>query len=296
MDAEDAAKTDAATRRGFDPLALVRRPFAAMRISKLMKAAKAARARGRLDDATALHRQIVALDPTRWRNLVLLGNMLKDTARYAEAEEVYRDALRRAPGEANIHLQLGHLLKLAGRRQEAMAAYERAAALSPSSPAHEELRGAGIADHQAAAFERALASGAPEALAAATAALEDVRGQIDRLLRALPEVAARSSVPVALAHRFAELHHVPPPPMVAGTPVAVTVVVLADAVDLDGFHRLLNSVLGQTHPHWRLVAVGAAPAPRAALERIALAEPRLCWLERAAGESDAAAERRAAEA
>jgi tetratricopeptide (TPR) repeat protein len=57
--------------------------------------------------------------------------MLKDSGKLDAAEAVYRAALARAPDDADIYLQLGHVLKLQGRRSLAIDAYRRAAELAP---------------------------------------------------------------------------------------------------------------------------------------------------------------------
>jgi len=50
--------------------------------------------------------------------------MLKELTRFGEAEAAYRQALAQLPDDGDVHLQLGHLLKLLGRTEEAIAAYE----------------------------------------------------------------------------------------------------------------------------------------------------------------------------
>ena len=61
------------------------------------------------------------------------ANMLRDLGRLAESELVYRSALAEKPDDSDIHLELGHCLKLQGRRQAALDAYGRAAGLAPFS-------------------------------------------------------------------------------------------------------------------------------------------------------------------
>ena len=61
--------------------------------------------------------------------------MLKELGRYQAAESAYRRALSRSPDDGDIHLQLGHLLNLTGRKQEAIAAYQDAARLLTDSSA-----------------------------------------------------------------------------------------------------------------------------------------------------------------
>ena len=85
---------------------------------------RADRARDRGDCATAavLYRRALALD-AGWADIrVQLAHMLKELARYGEAEAAYRQAMAQSPDDGDIPLQLGHLLKLLGRVDEAIAA------------------------------------------------------------------------------------------------------------------------------------------------------------------------------
>jgi GT2 family glycosyltransferase/tetratricopeptide (TPR) repeat protein len=59
--------------------------------------------------------------------------MLKEVGRYEEAEGAFRRALSQSPGDGEIHLQLGHLLKLTGRSEQAAEAYEEAQRVLPGS-------------------------------------------------------------------------------------------------------------------------------------------------------------------
>ena len=61
--------------------------------------------------------------------------MLKEQGRYPNAEAAYRLALAQAPEDGDIHLQLGHVLKLTGRIEEAIAAFRDAERLLPDSRA-----------------------------------------------------------------------------------------------------------------------------------------------------------------
>src|SRR5271166_921108 len=66
---------------------------------------------------------------------------LKDPGKLAQAELAYRRALSLDPGGADAYLQLGHVLKLQGKTEEAQAAYLRAFALDAAiTDPLEELR------------------------------------------------------------------------------------------------------------------------------------------------------------
>src|SRR5438046_1681517 len=106
----------------------------------------------------------------------------------AEAEAIYRQALAEAPADSDIHLQLGHALKLQGRHNEAVAAYRQAAALRPdNAEALRELFYAGSFDDQHQLLERRLAAGGVEAIMALGEEIARLQGAVQRLADKLPD-------------------------------------------------------------------------------------------------------------
>lgn len=69
-----------------------------------------------------------------------LGAALVDLQRYAEAEQVFRAALRLQPDYAHAHLGLAEVLQLQNRVEEALASVERALAIVPDLPEAVALR------------------------------------------------------------------------------------------------------------------------------------------------------------
>ena len=119
------------TRRKSDPLPLADR----------------ARAARQWELAARLYREALDRDPQNQPIWVQYGHALKewgelrDPDKLARAEFAYRKALSLHWGVADSYLQLGHVLKLEGRKDEAVAAYLRAFALDPSlAHAMDELR------------------------------------------------------------------------------------------------------------------------------------------------------------
>jgi tetratricopeptide (TPR) repeat protein len=55
--------------------------------------------------------------------------MLKEVGKYQAAEAAYRRAFSQSPKEGDTHFQPGHLLKLTGRNEEAIAVWRNAARL-----------------------------------------------------------------------------------------------------------------------------------------------------------------------
>lgn len=62
----------------------------------------------------------------------------------AGGEAAYRSALREEPGDADAYLQLGHVLKLQGKRNDAVAAYRRSFKLKPLRAPALELQQLGL--------------------------------------------------------------------------------------------------------------------------------------------------------
>jgi len=91
--------------------------------------------------AARLYRDIIERWGTDFGILVQLGNALKDSGAYAEAESVYSSALRLNPTDADCHLQFGHLMKLCKDLPRARKYYAAANHLDPHlTAAREELR------------------------------------------------------------------------------------------------------------------------------------------------------------
>jgi len=142
----------------------------------LARLADRARNAGEWGSAAALYGNALARDLRDAPLWVQYGHALKesgalqDPAKLARAETAYRRALIYAPRVADTHLQLGHVLKLQGRTDEAKAAYVRALALDPTSvAAGAELRALG--------WEEGDGSGLKEALALLNGVAAPRRGQ-----------------------------------------------------------------------------------------------------------------------
>jgi len=90
--------------------------------------ARADRARDRQDHrrAITLYRRGLDMTPSAWRYRVQLGHALKEIGQSREAEGQYLEALRAAPADADLHLQLGHLYRLQGYDTLSAIYYARA--------------------------------------------------------------------------------------------------------------------------------------------------------------------------
>lgn len=79
-------------------------------------------------------RQALGLAPGQAEVHANLGLLLEQSERWEEAEACYRRALELAPGQMQIHLNFGAMLTTQKRFAEAEAAYRQALALDPKSP------------------------------------------------------------------------------------------------------------------------------------------------------------------
>jgi predicted TPR repeat methyltransferase len=145
---------------------------------------------GRLAEAEALYRRILAVDPCHADALHLSGVIAGQTGRHEDAVDSIRQAVAVRPGYPEAHKNLGVALKSTGRTEEAIAAFREAIALKPDyAEAHKNLGGAlyqkGQVDAAVAAYRQAIAirPDFPEAHGNLGVALRDA-GQIDEAIAA----------------------------------------------------------------------------------------------------------------
>jgi len=117
---------------------------------------------GRLADAEALYRQILAVRPDHAGALHFLGLIADQAGRHDLAVELIRQAIGFDPQNPLFHSNLAEALRGAGRLDEAITACRRALDLKPDFPnAHLNLGNALLAKNQLdeaiAAYRRALA-------------------------------------------------------------------------------------------------------------------------------------------
>ncbi len=100
---------------------------------------RAHHAAGRLAPAEASYREVVERAATasvaRTQAVVMLGSLLWQTGRLAEATALFRDEVRRKPDDAGAHLSLASLLQAEGALDEATRVLERVVVLKPDSDA-----------------------------------------------------------------------------------------------------------------------------------------------------------------
>jgi len=194
---------------------------------------------GRLDEAEALYRQVLAAQPSHFDSLQLLGvvsmqrgnyakavkqiataleqdpdnvpalnnrgNALNELHRFDEALASFDRALRLQPDLAETHCNRGNALKELDRFEEALASYDRALALRPDYAAAygnraNALNALGRYDEAAASCERALA------LAPNFAEAHCNRGNALKELGRLEEAVASYDHAIALRPGYAQAH------------------------------------------------------------------------------------------
>ena len=116
---------------------------------------------GRLAEAEAVYRQILALQPNHAGALHLLGLIALQVGQHAFALELIGNAIRIQPDFPAAHLNLGNTLIAVRRYEDASAAFRRAIALQPNLPeAHNSLgavlREQGRHDEAVAAYRQAI--------------------------------------------------------------------------------------------------------------------------------------------
>lgn len=131
-------------------------PTPAARIAELFSAAAAHHEAGRLTQAEALYRQILAADPTHDESLHLLGVIAFQAGRGDVAVELTRRAVALNPRNPASHVNLGVFLRDQNALDDAIAHYRQALALKPDLvAAHMNL---GVALKQQGKRDEAIAS------------------------------------------------------------------------------------------------------------------------------------------
>lgn len=146
----------------------------------------------------------LALAPTNVAIRIQLGHVLKEAGRWSEAEAAYRLACTAAPADAELRLHLGHVLKMQHRREQAIEIYLEALDIDPSLIiARNELIAIGGRD-----FLPKGQYGRP----AISASLGRISGLLDQNLDAIREWLTVSTYPVEAYHNFRSTFPVQPPP------------------------------------------------------------------------------------
>ncbi|HEX4142601.1 MAG TPA: tetratricopeptide repeat protein [Pirellulales bacterium] len=161
---------------------------------------------GRLAEADAAYRAILALRPDVAEVHRNLAGVLRSLGKLDEAAARYRQALALRPDSANVHNDLANMLQSQGKLDEAVFHYQQALALRPNyADALNNLGNAlseqGKLDEAVARFEQAIALRPQHARAHYNL------GNTLRRQGKLDEAAARFAQAIALRPDFAEAHY-----------------------------------------------------------------------------------------
>jgi len=116
----------------------------------------ALKGQGKLEEAIAEFRRAGAIKPDWAEARYNLGNALNDKGKLEEAAAAFRRAISIKPDWADAHLALGNALKDRGRLEEAIAAYRATIAIKPDyAMAHSNL---GVALNDLGKFDEAVAA------------------------------------------------------------------------------------------------------------------------------------------
>ena len=99
---------------------------------------------GKLDEAVAAFQQITRLQPNAAAAFANLGNLFRDTGRLEEAVMAYRRAVQINPNLSEAFNGLGSALQLHQEIDEALVAYERAIQLEPANAMAQSNRGSAL--------------------------------------------------------------------------------------------------------------------------------------------------------
>jgi predicted O-linked N-acetylglucosamine transferase (SPINDLY family) len=112
----------------------------AVTIPKTLELALRHHQSGRLAEAEAIYRQILAVEPRHADSLHLLGIIAHQTGRHDVAVNLIRQAIEVASGVANFYSSLGEAYRMQGDLDAAIAAYARAIEMEPGhAEAHNNL-------------------------------------------------------------------------------------------------------------------------------------------------------------
>lgn len=150
-------------------------------MTQLLQQAVAHHQAGRLAQAQALYREVLAAVPKQFDALHLLGVIARQQGDAVQAVDLIAQAIAINPAQAAPHCNLGAALQDLGRSAEALASYDQALCLNPSyamafANRGNALRKLGRAQEAIDSYDRALAlrSPYPEAACNRAAALLDL--------------------------------------------------------------------------------------------------------------------------
>ena len=127
-----------------------------MPVAQLYELVEQHRGAGRLDEAEALLKQLLAAKPKEPTAIHLLGIIAHQRGQLTQAIEQVKRAIELAPQTALFEANLGEMYRLAGRADLALEHGKKAVALNPDYP--EAMSNIGVAHYERKEYEEAAAS------------------------------------------------------------------------------------------------------------------------------------------
>ncbi len=103
-------------------------------IQKVIEEATTCHKQGRLAEAEALYREVLAGDSRQFDALHMLGVIAHQTGKHEDAVQLITRALQRNPADAAAHCNLGTAYRALNRLDEAAGSYRKAIELKPDYP------------------------------------------------------------------------------------------------------------------------------------------------------------------
>jgi tetratricopeptide (TPR) repeat protein len=107
------------------------------------------------EGAAQNYRRYLDVSPDDADIWVQLGHVLKEQGELLEAESAYRKAATLAPASADARLHLAHLLKRLDRPKQAAAVFQQIMTIAPTAEVIDELKGLGYGDKAQSLIENA---------------------------------------------------------------------------------------------------------------------------------------------
>jgi GT2 family glycosyltransferase/tetratricopeptide (TPR) repeat protein len=233
---------------------------------RILRTADLARDRGLKELAAEFYARAAELRPERDDIRVQLGNMLKDAGRFAEAEVAYRGALTVAPDVADTHLQLARNQRAAGKGTDALRSYVRALEIEPAlAVALAELASLGDILEMRAVSGRL----GPRLITDILDMAADLKRGIAAIEAELPVLRSLAAIPIERYDLFRRDYIVPPAP---ASIRRIGVVMLGDA-KLAGLLAVLHGLQVQSYEAFTVVMPDLGGESQVAFARLAAAQP-----------------------
>ena len=88
---------------------------------------------GKYDEAIALYKKAIEVDPEQPKAYILLGNMYSNQRKFAEAEEQYKEALKITQLDPDLYILIANTYYMNNEIERSIYSYKAAVGLSPEN-------------------------------------------------------------------------------------------------------------------------------------------------------------------